>query len=170
VQAIGRAQRARFLDPPHLRAGTSISNGIFANMAERNVSVLILYDSESRILLQHRTKDAPTFPDYWAFFGGGIEEGESAEQAVRRESREELAYELTGPHLFASQRFVYNGSDYIKHVFIEQYNGKGLTLGEGQAMGWFLADETRDLMMNDHDRSIIVAMKKTSILRRTRTH
>jgi hypothetical protein len=26
-------------------------------------------------------------------------------------------------------------------------------------MGWFLAAETRDLMINDHDRSIIDAMK-----------
>jgi 8-oxo-dGTP diphosphatase len=66
-------------------------------MAGRNVSVLILYDNDSKILLQHRTTDAPTFPDYWAFFGGGIEEGESAKQAVKRESLEELGYELTAP-------------------------------------------------------------------------
>jgi 8-oxo-dGTP diphosphatase len=128
-------------------------------MAARNVSVLILYDNDSKMLLQHRTKDAPTFPDYWAFFGGGVEEGESPEQAVKRESLEELGYELTAPRLFAAQTFVYNGSTYTKHVFVERYNGKALTLGEGQAMGWFLAAETRDLMMNDHDRSTIDAMK-----------
>jgi 8-oxo-dGTP diphosphatase len=51
-------------------------------MREKNVAVLILHDNERKILLQHRTKDAPTYPDYWAFFGGGIEPGESAEQAV----------------------------------------------------------------------------------------
>jgi 8-oxo-dGTP diphosphatase len=129
-------------------------------MAGRNVSVLILYDNDSKILLQHRTKDAPTFPDYWAFFGGGVEEGESAEQAVKREILEELGYELTAPHFFAAQTFVYKGSEYTKHVFVERYNGKALTLGEGQAMGWFLAAETRDLMMNDHDRSTIDAIKK----------
>ena len=128
-------------------------------MAARNVSVLILYDNDSKILLQHRTKDAPTFPDYWAFFGGGVEEGELAEQAVKRESLEELGYELTAPRLFAAQTFVHKGSEYTKHVFVERYNGETLTLGEGQAMGWFLAAETRDLMMNDHDRSTIDAMK-----------
>ena len=144
---------------PEFEVGTSNLERYCANMARRNVSVLILYNNESKILLQHRTKDAPTFPDYWAFFGGGVEEGESAEQAVKRESLEELGYELTGPQLFTAQRFFYEGNQYTKHVFVEQYNGKALTLGEGQAMGWFLAAETRDLMINDHDRSIIDAMK-----------
>jgi 8-oxo-dGTP diphosphatase len=156
-------RRAMFLPPmvydPEFEVGTSNLERYCANMAGRNVSVLILYNNESKILLQHRTKDAPTFPDYWAFFGGGIEEGESAEQAVKRESLEELGYELTGPRLFTAQKFFYKGNEYTKHVFVEQYNGKALTLGEGQAMGWFLAAETRDLMMNDHDRSVIDAMK-----------
>lgn len=124
----------------------------------KHISVLILYRTDGKILLQHRTKDAPTFPDYWAFFGGSVEEGESAEQAVRRESLEELGYDLTSPRLFMTQRFTHQGSEYTMHVFLENYNGSTLTLGEGQAMGWFLADETEDLMMNDHDRSIIEAL------------
>lgn len=126
-------------------------------MAEKKVSVLILYDNESKILLQHRTKDAPTYPDYWAFFGGSIEPGVSAEQAVTRESLEELGYKLTAPHLFVPQNFAYRGSEHTKHVFVEQYNGATLILGEGQAMGWFLAAH---LMMNDHDRSIIDLMRE----------
>jgi 8-oxo-dGTP diphosphatase len=144
---------------PEFGVGTSNLERYRANMPAKNVSVLILFNNERKILLQHRTKDAPTFPDYWAFFGGGVEEGESAEQAVKRESLEELGYELTGPRLFTAQKFFYNGDEYTKHVFVEQYNGKGLTLGEGQGMGWFLAAETRDLMMNDHDRSVIDAIK-----------
>jgi 8-oxo-dGTP diphosphatase len=129
-------------------------------MAEKNVAVLILYDKESKILLQHRTKDAPTYPDYWAFFGGGIEAGESAEQSVRRESFEELGYELTAPRLFVAQRFAHRGSEHTKHVFVEQYSRATLILGVGQAMGRFLAAETRALMMNDHDRPIIDLMKE----------
>jgi 8-oxo-dGTP diphosphatase len=129
-------------------------------MPEKNVAVLILCDNESKILLQHRTKDAPTYPDHWAFFGGGIEASESAEQAVRRESFEELGYELTAPRLFVAQKFIYRGSEHTKHVFVEQYNGATLILGEGQAMGWFLASETRGLLINDHDRSIIGLMQK----------
>jgi 8-oxo-dGTP pyrophosphatase MutT (NUDIX family) len=92
---------------PEFEVGTSNLERYCDNMAGRNVSVLILHNNESKVLLQHRTEDAPTFPDYWAFFGGGIEEGESAEQAVKTESLEELGYELTGhPVVHGSKVFL----------------------------------------------------------------
>jgi 8-oxo-dGTP diphosphatase len=125
----------------------------------RNVAVVILYNNDSRILLQHRTKDAPTFPDYWAFFGGGIEGDETAEQAVKREALEELEYQLAAPRLFQVRQLVHQGDEYVVHVFVEEYNGGKLILREGQAMGWFLTDETNDLLMNDHDRLVIDSLK-----------
>jgi mutator protein MutT len=125
----------------------------------RNVAVIILYDNDSRILLQHRTRDAQTFPDHWAFFGGGIEDGETAEQAVKREALEELDYRLTAPRLFGIRRLVHQNNEYKVHVFVEEYSGGKLILGEGQAMGWFLTEETNDLLMNDHDRSVIDSLK-----------
>jgi 8-oxo-dGTP diphosphatase len=123
----------------------------------RNASVLILYKADGQILLQHRTKDAPIAPDHWSFFGGGIEEGESPEQAIRRESVEELGYHLTSPRLFAVHEVLLEGSELVLHVFIEPYNGGPLLLGEGQAMGWFLPEATKDLLMVDHDRAIVKA-------------
>lgn len=131
----------------------------YVGVTVTNASVLILYDSKNRILLQHRTKDAPMYPDYWGFFGGRIEEGESAEQAVRREAIEELGYQLTNPRPVMARRFVYHGNIYVMHIFIERYDGRSLTLSEGQSMGWFRASETGDLMMNDHDRSLVDEMK-----------
>src|SRR5882672_6158392 len=109
---------------PEFEVGTSNLARDSANMPAKNVSVLILYSNERKILLQHRTKDAPTFPDYWAFFGGGVEEGESAEQAVKRESLEELGYELAGPRLFTAQKFFYKGNEYTKHVLSNNITAK----------------------------------------------
>lgn len=71
----------------------------------RNVSLLLLFDEKKRILLQHRTDDAPRLAGYWAFFGGGIEKGETPEDAVRREIMEELEYELVNPNLVMVQDF-----------------------------------------------------------------
>jgi mutator protein MutT len=129
-----------------------------ASMSARNVSVLILYKADGKILLQHRSKDAPTLPDHWSFFGGGVEEGESPEQAVRREAVEELGYQLASPRLFSVKQIAVEKRELTLHVFVERYDGGLLTLGEGQAMGWFLPDATKDLLILDGVRAIIEAV------------
>lgn len=72
---------------------------------ENKAALIILYDPERKFLLQHRTKDAAVLPDYWAFFGGGIKEGETPEDAVHREAFEELNYKLISPLFFIEQDF-----------------------------------------------------------------
>jgi mutator protein MutT len=124
----------------------------------RNVSVLILYKADGRMLLQHRTKDAPTLPDHWSFFGGEIEEDETPEQTVRREAVEELGYRLTSPRLFAVHHIPIEKRVSIVHVFVERYNGEPLALREGQAMDWFLPSATKDLLMIEPVRAIIAAL------------
>ena len=124
-------------------------------MAVRDVSVFILYTSSGHILLQHRTDDAFRLPGYWAFFGGGIEQGENPTEALRREIREELSYEVQGPKFFLAQKVRDEENDITKYVFVEQYQDQPLQLGEGQAMGWFSPDETHGLKMIDHDRFVV---------------
>ena len=124
-------------------------------MAVRDVSLFILYTSSGHILLQHRTDDAFRLPGYWAFFGGGIEQGENPMEALSREIREELSYEVQGPKLFLAQKVRDEENDNTKYVFVEQYQDQPLQLGEGQAMGWFSPDETHGLKMIDHDRFVV---------------
>ena len=88
-------------------------------------------------------------------FGGGIEEGESPEDAVKREAAEELGYELTTPRLFTVCRIPEQGGEVVLNVFVQRYDGAVLTLGEGQAMGWFRLEATKDLLMADYDRAIL---------------
>lgn len=124
-------------------------------MAVRDVSVLILYTSTGHILLQHRTDDAFRLPGYWAFFGGGIEQGENPTEALEREIREELSYLVQNPKLLLAQKVRDEENDNTKYVFVEQYQDQSLQLGEGQAMGWFPPDETHGLKMVDHDRFVV---------------
>jgi 8-oxo-dGTP pyrophosphatase MutT (NUDIX family) len=124
-------------------------------MAVRDVSVCILYTSSGHILLQHRTDDAFRLPGYWAFFGGGIEEGENPTEALKREIREELSYEVQTPTFLLAQKVRDGEDDNTKYVFVEQYQDQPLQLGEGQAMGWFLPDQTHALKMIDHDRFVV---------------
>jgi 8-oxo-dGTP diphosphatase len=124
-------------------------------MAVRDVSLFILYTSSGHILLQHRTDDAFRLPGYWAFFGGGIEQGENPTEALRREIREELSYEVQGPKFLLAQKVRDEENDITKYVFVEQYQDQPLQLGEGQGMGWFSPDETHGLKMIDHDRFVV---------------
>ncbi len=112
---------------------------------KRNVSVLIPYrfeDGELKIFLQKRTLDAPTFPDHFGFFGGGIEKGEEPEKALLREIKEELNIDITD-HIFWR---TYNLETGILHVFlllvIHDFE-KSITILEGQ-YGTFLSRKGLD--------------------------
>jgi 8-oxo-dGTP diphosphatase len=128
-------------------------------MTTRNISVLILYNSTGQILLQHRNNDASRLPNVWAFFGGGIEQGESPTEALEREMLEELSYQVQSPYLLLAQTIRDEEDENAKYVFIEPYQDQPLQLGEGQAMGWFSPDETHHLKMVEHDRTVVRQMQ-----------
>lgn len=126
-------------------------------MPSKKIAVILLRNAEGKVLLQHRTNEAPTFPNHWALFGGHIESGETPEQAVVRECMEELGYKLARPKLLEVHRSVDQGTEYTIHAFTETYDGSTFTLGEGQGMAWFSPAATKDLLMADHVRSIVAA-------------
>lgn len=57
----------------------------------------ICYRSGDSVLLVLRAATAGDFPHTWGFPGGGIEQGETPEQAAIRESQEEIAYAPAEP-------------------------------------------------------------------------
>ena len=119
----------------------------------------ILYNSTGHILLQHRTNDAFRLPNFWAFFGGGIEQGESPTEALEREILEELSYQVQSPYFLLEQKIRDEEDENTKYVFVEQYQDQPLQLGEGQAMGWFSPDETHQLKMIEYDRAVVKQMR-----------
>lgn len=123
------------------------------------VALIVLYDDQRHVLLQHRSDDAPFFPGYWAFFGGGFEQGETSLDAVIRETGEELCYSLAAPQFVMEQPFSVNGLDCRMYLFVERYYGdkNKLQLCEGQGWGWFAAGETEQLLMTEHDRRALQA-------------
>jgi 8-oxo-dGTP diphosphatase len=126
----------------------------------RNVVVIVLYDKDKKILLQHRTEDAKTPPGYWGFFGGGIEPGETPEQAIRRETMEELNYRLRNPRFILKNDFYWNGEMNEMHVFAEEYDqDKELTLWEGQGMGWYDLSALPESKMVAHDLDTLNLIK-----------
>jgi len=130
-------------------------------MAIRNVSVLVLYNERGEILLQHRSKNAKRLPDHWAFFGGGIEEGEKPKQTLRREILEELEYSVHNPKLVFVQKFTWKGDKNTKYVFVDNFDAaQSLVQHEGQGMRWWKFEDLKDLLIVEHDKEALAKVEE----------
>lgn len=89
------------------------------------VSALIFRDD--KILLFHRFRDGN---EYWVIPGGGIEEGETVEEALRRELWEETSLQLiSSQHAFDFFHTLFE-EERISHFFTCQTQGEPM-LGDG---------------------------------------
>ncbi len=80
-------------------------------MIKRKVAIIIFYDNNN-FMIQDRRKISKWGEDY-GFFGGAIENNENSEEAIKREIKEELNFEIKDFKLFKKD---------VK--FIKEINGK----------------------------------------------
>ena len=79
--------------------------------------------------------------DWWEFPGGKVEEGESSEEALRREIREELATDITVGDLFTTVECDYPKFHLTMHCYICSINQGSLSLLEHEAAKWLPIEE-----------------------------
>lgn len=60
-------------------------------MNQRNVSIVVFFDSNNNIYIQDRHSHSKVGEKY-GFFGGEIQKGESPQEALKRELKEEMNY------------------------------------------------------------------------------
>jgi mutator protein MutT len=111
----------------------------------KEIAQVLLFDREGKLLIYLRdNKPEIPFPGYWDFFGGHIEAGETPEQALVREVREELGVGLDMWRFFRRYECL-SGDAYpnIKHIFHAQIDrvASELTLFEGQRIAAIGCDE-----------------------------
>lgn len=106
----------------------------------------LLVTEKGRYLMQRRDpQPGILLPDHWCCFGGGIEPGESVEDAVRRELREELDYAPPSVTEFSDWRVVLPSPHRLRLRFtycvipFEESQVPALKLKEGSGMALFLA-------------------------------
>ena len=105
-------------------------------MTKKNGGVLLICEETGNFLLGERAKNIP-FPDCWSIFGGGIDEGESVLEGVKRELMEEsqipsdnIRYEL-----FEIQYDI--GDPYYFYLGYCEKEYECILNDETQRYGWF---------------------------------
>lgn len=95
------------------------------------------------------------FKDWWEFPGGKIEEGESPEDALKREIREELATEISVGEKIATVEYDYPTFHLTMECFLCQVISGKLTLLEHENAKWIGENELATLNWLPADKIIL---------------
>ena len=99
------------------------------------VAVGVIIDRDGRFLLTSRPA-GKAYADYWEFPGGKLEEGESVEQALRRELQEEIGIVIGFVESWRQQLVDYPHALVRLHFCkVREWSGQ-LEMREGQTFSW----------------------------------
>lgn len=98
--------------------------------------------------------------DWWEFPGGKMEVGETPEEALKREIREELSAEINVGELLTTVEYDYPAFHLTMHCFLCTLVGEALHLNEHEAARWLTKDELDSVKWLPADEIVIDKMKE----------
>ena len=100
------------------------------------------------------------FKGYWEFPGGKVEPGESLEEALRREIREELQVEIHMEEKFSELDYDYPHFHLTMHCYFCSVLSGEIKLVEATARKWLRKEELDSVRWLPADISLIEELKK----------
>ena len=98
------------------------------------------------------------FKDWWEFPGGKMEAGETPENALKREIREELSTEINVDDFLCTVEYDYPQFHLTMHCYICSLQTEALHLNEHEAAKWLSNDELDSVKWLPADLQIIDAI------------
>ena len=117
-----------------------------------NVVAAIIVDGDKVFATQRGYGD---WKDYWEFPGGKIEPGETPEEALRREIREELDAEIAVGEKFTTTEYDYPEFHLSMESFFATLTEGSLVLKEHEAARWLKKNELNSVNWLPADQMII---------------
>ncbi len=118
----------------------------------------VLIMSPDRILLFHRDSiPTITSPDCWQLVGGGIEKGETPEEGLIREVKEEVCFDLKKFDFIKKVVGQLGEQKWFYVAFVDKSDETKFKLGpdEGQEIGWFTIDEALAINLTSGTRILL---------------
>ena len=97
--------------------------------------------------------------DWWEFPGGKMEAGETAEEALKREIREELSTEISLDKLLCTVEYDYPKFHLKMHCYLCSLQTEAMHLNEHEAARWLTKEELDSLKWLPADWEVIDKIK-----------
>lgn len=122
------------------------------------VVAALIWDKDKFLICQRPKNKARAL--LWEFVGGKVEEGESKEDALIRECREELAIYIAVDSIFTEVTHDYPDITIHLTLFNSRIVGGQLTLLEHNAMAWIIPSEIENYEFCPADEVILQKIKE----------
>ena len=123
------------------------------------VAAAVIFDAQGRIFATQRGYGE--WKDWWEFPGGKMEPGETPQEALKREIKEELDAEIEVGGMLRTIDYDYPDFHLTMHCFRCRLKVHGFTLLEHEAARWLAPEELDSVRWLPADTEIINELKRT---------